>query len=507
MRRVIVFLVALVVAASSATAGRAAGTAAGVGAAAAPTTIPALRHWAVSGAGFAFGAGARVVAPPELAGTAGTFAADLRSLTGVPVGTSGGDARPGDLELRTGSARGGEEGYRLTVGSTILLQGNTDRGVFLGTRTVLQLLKQSWVVPGGVAEDWPLYRERGFMVDVGRQYFSLDWLREHIRDMSYLKMNQLHLHFNDFTGFRLASRTHPEVVSAQHYTDQEIRDLIAYAAKYHVDVIPELDFPGHMDPILAAHPDLRLVSKTGAAHKSNIDLSKPAAWTLMKDLIVEFLPLFPSEYWHIGADEYVTDYADYPQLEAYAKARFGPNATGKDVYHHYFNWANAIVRGAGKTARAYNDGLKPGDATIAVDKDIVIEHWSQSGPPPWFGPAYTGKQLIAMGYTVQNGSFTPTHHTAGGWAAPFNVPAPLMYDTWDPSVFVDGYRLSEAENRSNLGSKLKLWCDESRQTEAQLAAAIHDKLRVMAQHTWRSPGPPLYLLFAPVITAVGDAPA
>ncbi|WP_020673293.1 beta-N-acetylhexosaminidase [Amycolatopsis nigrescens] len=473
-----------------------------------PQTIPALREWTAGGDGYLFGSGSRVVASTELAGTARTFAEDLRSLTGVPVDVVfGAKAEPGDIELRLGTADGGPEGYLLTVAPAISVLGNTNSGVFLGTRSVLQLLRQNLAVPGGIARDWPRYPERGLMVDAGRQYFSLDWLRQRVRELSYLKMNQLYLHLNDVNGFRLRSDTHPEVTSAQHYTKQEIRDLIDYAAAYQVDVIPELDFPGHLDPILAAHPDLKLVSRTGAVSDSNIDLSQPGAWRLMEDLITEFLPLFPSRFWHIGADEYVTDYADYPQLETYAKQRFGATATGKDAYHGYFNWANELVKASGKTARAHNDGLKPGGATVPVATDIIIEHWSMSGPPPWFGPAYSGKQLIAMGYRVQNGSFTPTHHTAGGWASPFNVPAPIMYDTWDPTIFVDGSRLSEMEDRSNLGSKLKLWCDESTKTERQLADAIHDKLRVMAQHTWRSSGPPLYLLFAPVIKAVGEAPA
>jgi Glycosyl hydrolase family 20, catalytic domain/F5/8 type C domain len=157
------------------------------------------------------------------------------------------------------------------------------------------------------------------MVDVGRKYFTVAWLREHIKELAYLKLNYLHLHLSDNLGFRLESATHPEVVSAQHYTKQEIADLVALAARYHVTIVPEIDMPGHMDQILASHPDLKLTSSAGTANNGYIDLSNLRAYPLMKDLIIEYLPLFPGPYWHLGADEYITDYASYPQLQAYAR--------------------------------------------------------------------------------------------------------------------------------------------------------------------------------------------
>lgn len=369
---------------------------------------------------------------------------------------------------------------------------------FNGTRTILQLLTQSRTIPGGTATDWPAYLERGLMVDAGRKYFSLSFLRGQIRELAYLKLNHLHLHLSDVHGFRLASDTHPEVTSAQHYTKQEIRDLIAYAARYHVEVVPEIDFPGHMDAILAGHPELRLVSKSGAVSSGLIDLSKPAAYTLMRELITEFLPLFPSGYWHIGADEYVTNYADYPQLG------------GKDTYYRFINWANEIVRASGKTTRMANDELKPGDGTVAIDPDIVVEHWSASGLAglPWIGPAYSPRQLVAAGHRVMNRSFTPTYFTTGGPASPFNVPPGLMYDAWQPNLFVDGSTLAVADLAGNLGSEVSVWCDAPEaMTEDQIAGVLPNRLRVMAQHTWGSPKPvPLYLQFLQVINAVGAAP-
>lgn len=469
----------------------------GAMAATGPKLLPGPQRWTPAAGEYAFVPGTRLVVLDErLLRTARLFAAELWALTGVSVEwVLGGEVRPGDIELGIAPVDGGPEGYRLTVGPALVVRGG-GTGVFYGTRTILQLLRQGWTIAGGTAEDWPAYPERGLLLDVGRKYFSLSFLRKHIRDMAYLKLNYLHLHLSDNLGFRLESQTHPEVTSSQHYTKAEIRELIDYAAGYHVQVVPEIDFPGHMDAILASHPELRLVNRSGVANPGFIDLSKPAADTLIQDLITEFLPLFPSGYWHIGADEYVTDYADYPQLG------------GKDTFHRFVNWSNEIVRAAGKTTRMWNDGLKPGRSTVVISSDIVVEHWSAGGFTPWVGQAFTPKRLIAAGHRIQNAAFTPTYYTVGGPAAPFNVAPALMYDTWNPNVFVDGSTLSAAERERNSGALVHVWCDDhTTKSEDEIATAIFPRLRVMAQHTWGSPKPaPLYLLFLPLIKAVGEAP-
>lgn len=473
-----------------------------------PTTLPALRSWTAGSTNFTFTSTTRVVAAEQtLKATADTLAADLKSLTGVAVPAVVGAAGNGDIELRKGTVTGGTEAYRLTVGAKLAVLGNTDDGVFLGTRTILQLVKQNRTVPGGTATDSPLYPERGLMLDVGRQYMSISFLKARIRELSYLKLNQLHLHLSERTGFRLESTKHPEVTSPQHYTKVQIKDLIAYAAKYHVQVVPEIDMPGHMDTILASHPELKLVSGAGVVSHGSIDLSKPAAYTLMKDLITEYIGLFPGKYWHIGGDEYAANYADYPQLEAYAKATYGPNATAKDAFYGYLNWANAIVRGKGKTARMFNDEYKPGGSTLTVDPSIHVQHWSADGPGgvPWFGDAYTAPQLVAKGHKVMNLAHRPLTYTVAGPGS-FDNSHPLeMYDTWDPSRFVDGAVVSDPTK--NLGAIFQLWCDESTATEADLAGFLRERLRVLAQHSWRTPTPPFYALFIPVMDKVGDAPA
>ncbi|MFI9063272.1 family 20 glycosylhydrolase [Streptomyces sp. NPDC053429] len=467
--------------------------------AAAPQTVPALRQWTAGTGAYTFTGTTSIAVDPahtaQLADEAATFAEDLRALTGRSVSVVTGSAAPGDIGLTLGDPALPAEGYRMTVGTSLTVQAATDTGAFNGTRSILQLLHRSTTVPAGTAVDWPAKAERGLMVDQGRKFFTVDWLKQHIKELAYLKLNTFHFHLSDTFGFRLESSTHPEIVSTDHYTKQDIADLIALGRKYHVTVVPEIDTPGHMNALLAAHPELRLKSSSGALSPDFIDLSLPASYTLIKDLITEYLPLFPGPYWHIGADEYVTDYAAYPQLLGYARAHYGANATAKDTFYGFVNWADSLVRAGGKTTRMWNDGIKSGDGTITPNPGIVVEYWYSYGLTP--------QQLAAAGHTVANDSWTPTYYVLGG-AKPDTK---WMYETWTADRFEGGATL--ADPAKNPGSLLHVWCDNpTAESEDQIAAGIMYPLRALAQQTWGSPKPvAAYAAFTPIVAAVGHNPA
>ncbi|MGW6918002.1 family 20 glycosylhydrolase [Kitasatospora sp. NPDC054939] len=483
--------------ADSAAATSAANTAAAT--AAPPQTVPALRQWTPGSGSFTFTTGSRIVLDPaysaQLADDAATFADDLGQLQGRSVPVTVGTPGSGDIALTLGEDSLPTEGYRLTVASAITVRAGTSTGAFNGTRTVLQLLHGSATVPAGTALDWPTKAERGLMIDQGRKFFTVDWVKRHIKELAYLKLNYFHFHLSDTYGFRLESSSHPEIVSADHYSKQDIADLVALGRKYHVTIVPEIDTPGHMNPILAAHPELALRNSSGTVDPAFIDLSMPGAYTLIKDLLDEYLPLFPAPYWHIGADEYVDDYSRYPQLLAYARAHYGANATAKDAYYGFVNWSDAQVRAAGKTTRMWNDGIKAGDGTIAPDAGIVVEYWYDYGLTP--------QQLAAAGHRVANQSWTPTYYVLGG-AKPDTR---WMYETWTPDLFQGGRTL--ADPTKNPGSLIHVWCDNpNAETEDQIAAGIMYPLRGLAQQTWGSPKlTATYASFVPIAAAVGHNPA
>lgn len=461
-------------------------------------TVPALQQWTAGTGSFSFTGSSRIVVDPAYASTlnaeAATFATDLgvlasRTITVVQQATPA----TGDIFLTLGGSDAAE-GYTMTVGSSVRIQASTGAGAFYGTRTVLQLLRLSNTIAAGTARDWPVKPERGLMVDQGRKFFTVDWLTKHIKELAYLKMNVLHFHLSDTFGFRLESSTHPEIVSAQHYSKQDIANLVALGNKYHVTIVPEIDMPGHMNAILAPHPELQLDNTSGAKDPYYLDLSEPGAYTLAQDLINEYLPLFPAKYWHVGADEYVSNYAAYPQLLTYARAHYGANATAKDTYYGFINWVNDLVRAGGKTLRMWNDGIKSGDGTINPASNIVVEFWYNYGLSP--------QQLLGRGHTIANESWDPTYYVLGG-SKPNNTWA---YETWQPNLFQGSQTIDDASR--NLGSNVHVWCDSpNAETEDQIAGGIKYTLRVLAQQTWGSPKPvATYANWVPIVDAVGRSP-
>ncbi|MEU1707608.1 family 20 glycosylhydrolase [Streptomyces sp. NPDC005706] len=466
-----------------------------------PPTVPALQQWTGTSGGFVLTPAVRVLADSTYAGTltddAQQFAADLSVHTGttVPVvKTTPDQARTGDIVLTLGSAdtQLGTEGYALKVAGALTVTARTDAGAFYGTRTVLQLLGRSNIVPGGTARDWPAKPERGLMVDVGRKYFTIGWLQQQIREMAHLKLNYLHLHLSDDKGFRIESTSHPEVVSTQHYSKQEMTDLIAYAARYHVMVVPEIDAPGHMAPILAAHPDLQLKDSSGTAATGKIDLSLPGAYTIVDDLVKEYLALFPAPYFHMGADEYLTSYTSYPQLLTYAQAHYGSGAKAADTYYGFINHVDSVIRAAGKTARMWTDGIH-GDGTVTPNADIIGEKWNSAG--------LSAQALVDAGHIVTNEPRSQLYYVLGG----YKPPTASLYTTWTADTFDNGGTLTDPTK--NRGSKLHIWCDTpGAETEEQVADGIAKPLRVLAQQTWGSPKPTAaYLDFVPVMGAAGHS--
>ncbi len=476
-----------------------------------PQTIPALREWSPAPDSYTFSSTSRIVldsaCASELETTGRVLAEDLRALTGLEIALLSAPAGcPGDIVLTLNAAGSlpGREAYRLEVGECVIISATHDDGIFYGTRTLLQLLAQGFTIPGGVARDWPGYPERGLMVDVGRKYFSPAWLENHIRELAYLKYNYFQLHLSDSFGFRLESERHPEITSPQHYTKAEIRALIELARQYHIMIIPEIDMPGHMDAILASHPELQLVNDAGERRPGDIDLANAAAYNLMQDLLEEYLPLFPAPYWHIGADEYLfmQSYAHYPRLLDYARRRYGASANAKDAYLGFVNWANEIVKAHGKITRVWNDGLHGGSA-VTIAPDLVHDHWLGHEKAP------TPQQITDLNLQIVNSNFDYLYYVlrhdehAGAWRAR----ADAIYTAFEPSLFHAGHALPDF-HPGNLGAKLHVWCDHPEvETEEQIAEGIELPLRALAQKNWSSPRLVAdYEGFAQIAKRLGRAP-
>ncbi|MGW4244638.1 family 20 glycosylhydrolase [Nocardia sp. NPDC004722] len=480
-----------------------------------PVSVPDVRRWQPATGGFELPGEVRVVAAPGTEAVAGHFAEDL-TRAGRAASLASGPVRAGDVVIRLdGSGPEQAESYRLDIGEAVTATARTPEGVVHATQTLLQWFSGTTTLPRGTVTDWPDYAERGLLLDVGREYMSVGFLRQRIRELAYYRMNTLHLHLSDVGGFRLESESHPEITSPQHYSKAEIAEIVSYAADYGIEVVPEIGFPGHMNAILAPHPDLILTPATtgpvDAAMDSvlagsaggKIDLSKPQARKLIEDLLREFVPLFPGRYFHLGGDEYVTDFSRYPQLTDWAHETLGPDYGAADALAAFFDHAADIVASYGKTARMWNDGI-PHGAKVVVDPAIIVDHWTGgNGLLPWVGDQNGPEQLVDAGHRISNAAFTPTYWASGGYAAPLNATPELLF-AWDPGLFVTGSRLRPDQRDRLLGSALNVWCDDpSALTEDQMVGSIRARLPIMAQQLWSGTGGLGYGEFADRVRAVG----
>lgn len=458
-----------------------------------PVTIPAIREWTDGPGSFTLHSGSRIVMDnayaARLSSTSSVFADDIKQLTGftLPV-INATSPSAGDIFLSLGSAdtKLGKEGYSMDITGYILIKAITDTGAFYGTRTILQLLKQNYTVAGGKARDWPDYAERSFMIDNGRKYITVNWLKAHIKDMAYLKMNVFQLHLADDQGFRLKSTVHPEISSTQCYTRTEMDSIQALAKRYKINIIPEIDMPGHMGAMLANHPELKTVN-------GNLDLTKSATYTFITSVLNEFIPWFKSTNWHTGADEFRG--IDDPGMAAYAKARYGANAIPRDVYIGFVNLVDSVVRSKGKVLRAWSDVSRKGVA-VKLKTDITMDIWYTYGLSP--------QQLINEGHLIINSNWDRLYYVIGHILHQNNK---TMYEVFKPNMFVANQNIG-ANDPKNLGAKMHVWCDNpGAETETQLAHNIYHSLRNLAQKSWGSPLiVSAYKDFAPIIGKIGSTP-
>ncbi|MFB7912411.1 glycoside hydrolase family 20 protein [Streptomyces sp. NPDC056061] len=454
-----------------------------------PRTIPAVReHTAARGPGWRPGPDAGVV----VAGGGGAPADEGRLLAQELKIHYRGDvpARPGDVELALTPGKGTRESYTLAVHDGRVTISAPDRaGVFYGTRTLKQSVRADGTMPEGEVRDRPDRPQRGLNLDIARKYYSVAWIEDRLREMADLKLNQLGLHFSDDQAFRIESDTHPEVVSPQHLTKAEVRRILALANRLHIEVVPEIDSPGHLGAVLKAHPDLQLRNASGVRSPGSLDISDPGAAKLVDELLGEFTELFGGRYWHLGADEYLAlmardPAASYPQLQSAAQRKYGPRAGIKDLATGWLNDRAAVVRPHGKQPKAWNDGFFRG-GVVHADKDIEVEYWTgkeYGARPP--------EEYLDEGRKVVNLNDEFLYYVLG---QPNNFVYPTgkrIYEQWNPLVLRGTREVPARYSGQILGGRFAVWGDlPQAQTPEQVAAGIRMPLRATAQKLW-NPGRP-----------------
>lgn len=214
----------------------------------------------------------------------------------------------------------GEEHYSLEIkADKLVIRGGSARAVFYGIMTLDQLLmgdvcatKQKHIAPVTI-DDQPRFPYRALMIDPARHFLPAEDVKFYIDQMARYKYNVLQLHLTDDQGWRIEIKKHPRLASPEHYTQEELRDLIRYAALRNIEIVPELDVPGHTVAILAACPELgctssdTVIKEVGKTTDLMLCAANEKVYDLYKDIITEVADLFPSRYIHLGGDESVID--------------------------------------------------------------------------------------------------------------------------------------------------------------------------------------------------------
>ncbi|TXL90528.1 beta-N-acetylglucosaminidase [Streptomyces sp. IB2014 016-6] len=458
----------------------------------APNVVPSVRKFeAARGPGWRASADSAVVIAKnsgKLADEGQLLAKELKIDYRGAVAAGAGDI---ELALESGK-QAGPESYTLTTrDGRVRITGPDEAGVFYGTRTVKQSVRADGAIPEGVVQDRPDRPQRGLNLDIARKYYTAGWIENRLREMADLKLNQLGLHFSDDQGFRIASDTHPEIVSQQHLTKAEVRGIIALAGRLHIDIIPEIDSPGHLGAVMAPHPELQLRDVNGRTTRGAIDISQPAAAKIVDDLLREYDTLFPGPYWHIGADEYqalvVSDpEASFPQLAAAAKKKYGADAKVQDLATGWMNDRAAVVRPKKKEIQAWNDGFFAG-GVVKADQNLQVDYWTgkEIGARPPLDYLREGRNVVNL-----NDEFL---YYVLGQPNDFVYPTGRrIYEQWTPLVLRGTTPVPQKYSKQILGARFAVWGDiANAQTPAQVAAGIQLPLAAMSQKVWNPVKPGL----------------
>ncbi|MGI5377742.1 beta-N-acetylhexosaminidase [Streptomyces sp. CA-251387] len=457
----------------------------------APRTIPAVgSHTAARGPGWRPARRERVVVSDAgLADEGRLLAGEL----GLTYAGEKEDVRAGDVRLALKGGQGaGAESYTMTVRQgRVEISGPGEAGVFYGTRTLKQEVHGGGTAPEGVVRDAPAKPVRGFMLDIARKHFTADWIEDRVRELGDLKFNQLGLHFSDDQGFRIESDSHPEIVSRQHLTKAQVRKIIRLAAARHITVVPEIDSPGHLGAVIAAHPELQLRNVSGVATRGAIDISNPESAKIVDDLLNEYAGLFPGGQWHLGGDEYQAltvsnPELTYPQLAAAARKAYGASGTVADLTTKWLNDRAATVRAHDRVPRAWNDGFFR-NTSVQPDKDIQVAYWTGKE----IG-ARVPVQYLSAGRRLINYNDEFLYYVLGQPQTFVYPTGQRIYEQWTPRVVRGTVAVSAAYDDQILGGSFAVWCDFSNaQTQAQVAAGIRMPLRATVQKLWDARRPAL----------------
>nr|WP_206440528.1 beta-N-acetylhexosaminidase [Streptomyces scabichelini] len=410
----------------------------------------------------------------------------LRPSTGYRLPVTDDKGRDGiTLRLSGKDAALGEEGYRLQSGKgAVSITARGPAGLFHGVQTLRQLLPAAvekdsvqpgpWLVAGGTITDTPRYGYRGAMLDVARHFFTVGQVKRYIDQLALYKINKLHLHLSDDQGWRIAVDSWPRLAThggstqvgggpGGYYTKADYKEIVSYAASRYLEVVPEIDMPGHTNAALASYAELNcdgvappLYTGTDVGF-SSLCVGKEITYDFVDDVIRELAALTPGRYLHIGGDEaHSTSHEDYVKFMDRVQpvvAKYGKTVAG---------WHQLTGAAPAKGALAQYWGL---DSTSAAEKEQVAAA-ARNGTGLVLSPA--DRVYLDMKYNED----TPLGLDWAGF-----VEVRRSYD-WDPGNYLPG-----APSSAVRGVEAPLW-SETVSTSAHIEYMAFPRLPGVAELGW-----------------------
>lgn len=495
-----------------------------------PAFVPMPQSVQVAEGKFTLGSTTTIVATAALANEAGFLANRLRVTAKLPapVATTG-----TGITLAVDPALAAE-GYILDIKSGgVSIRGGSPAGVFYGIQTFLQCLPPSvlgrdavananWSVPGLFIEDAPACPWRGLHLDSSRHFQPKEFILKFIDAMAAQKLNRLHWHLVDSEAWRLEIKKYPKLVQVTkdapayfpeeiptnptfrakfryghfhgggYYTQQDVREIVAHAAKRHITIVPEIEFPGHAMALLTAYPEMGTTGKVPEV-RSNItpDLigTHPRAIAFLKDVLDETMAIFPGKWIHFGGDEapkgqWKKDPATQKKIDDLglrvtpADPKH-PNASEDALQAWMFNELAAHIAKNGRNAIGWEE-IMHGDNINTLAKGSVIM--------PWLS--------INNGAKAANAGFGVVHTAVG----PFYLDSYQSADRGEPSALYNGPTTAESIHRFNLypagltpegrknilGAQGQLWTELMPRTD-DIEYQAFPRACAIAELTWTQP--------------------
>ena len=379
-----------------------------------------------------------------------------------------------------------KEGYQLKINrNDISIEASSGEGIFYGIQTLIQLMElnrheNNIVLPTCKINDSPSFKHRGMLLDCCRHFFDKKVIKKYIDLLSQYKMNKLHWHLTEDQGWRIAIDKYPKLTSigsqrkdssgsyGGYYTKEDIKEIVYYAKNKHIEVIPEIEFPGHSQAAIAAYPQLSCTGKPidvateWGVFKDIYCAGNDSVFTFMEDVLGEVIELFPSSFIHIGGDEAPkTRWENCPKCQ---KRMLEENLKDEHELQSYFiKRIEKYLNSRGKTLIGWDEILEGGLA-----KNAVVQSWR--GMNGGIEAAKHGNKVI----------MSPTSHAYFDYSIKSTDMKQVYH--FDPIPT----ELDSIQKQLVLGGECNLW-SEHIPNEKKLDEMVFPRMLAMSEVLWSYP--------------------